>query len=139
MNSATPRFIFAALCLIGLLVIALGAAWEWRRQTRGATISARHFRWRMISALLWCVTLGSLAYATLALWPTNPHDHAQVLRFGRVLSGSLLLMLLGFVLMAFDFYLTAKTRQLQTARMRRDLDEIARQEIERARPPRSES
>jgi hypothetical protein len=41
--------------------------------------------------------------------------------------------------MIFDFYLTAQTRKIQTARMEHDLGEIARLEIERAQRLKSES
>lgn len=131
MNDST-RFLFAALCFLGLTAILSGAAWEWRRQKRGATISARHFRWRMVSALLWTLILGSLGWATLFSWPASRQDVVTAQRFGAVLAGAMMLMMVAFVLMIFDFYLTAKTRQIQTARMQHDLGEIARREIERA-------
>ena len=129
MNDSTPRYVFAALCLLGLIAIWCGAALEFSRQKRGATISRRHFRWRMVSALLWTLILSSLAYATLWLWPQTT---AEARKFGAVLAGSMALMMLAFVLMIFDFYLTAQTRKIQTARMEHDLGEIARLEIERA-------
>ncbi len=42
------------------------------------------------------------------------------------------IFLLSFALLFFDFYLTAQTRRLQTARLNQDLGEIARREIENA-------
>lgn len=126
-----PRVVFAVLCLVGLIAILCGALFEFGRQKRAATISSRHFRWRMVSALLWVIILGSLAYATIFLWPVPPTQQT-VRRFGAVLAGSMSLMLLAFVLMLFDFYLTSKTRQAQSARMRLEMAEIARIEIERA-------
>jgi hypothetical protein len=131
MNDSTPRFIFAALCLLGLITIWCGAVFEARRQQKSPTISKRHFRWRMVSALLWTLILGSLAYATLFTWPV-PKDYDSVRRFGAILAGSLMLMMVAFMVIIFDFYLTAQTRRIQTARMQQDLGEIARVEIERA-------
>ncbi len=125
------RFLFAAFCFLGLTAILSAAAWEWRRQKRDATISARHFRWRMISALLWTLILGSLGWAMLFSWPTRG-DIVTAQRFGAILAGAMLLMMVAFVVMIFDFYLTAKTRQIQSARIQHDLGEIARQELERA-------
>lgn len=132
MNDSS-RFLFAALCFGGLLAIAGGAWWERGRQKRGATISKRHFRWRMVSAALWILILGSLGWATLFSWPADRADVVKGQRFSVILAGSMLLMLVGFILMAFDFYLTAKTRQIQTARLEHDLGELARREIEAAK------
>lgn len=131
MNESTPRVVFAALCLLGLIAILCGALFEFGRQKRSPTISSRHFRWRMVSALVWTVILGSLGYATLFLWPVPPTAVA-VKRFATVLVASMSLMLVAFVLMLFDFYLTSKTRQVQSALMQQELAEIARVEIERA-------
>jgi hypothetical protein len=138
MNDSTPRFIFAAMCLLGLVTIWCGAVFEARRQQRTPTISKRHFRWRMVSALLWTIILGSLAYATLFTWPVVG-DYNSVRRFGAILAGSLLLMMVAFMVIIFDFYLTAQTRKIQTARMHQDLGEIARVEIERAQQEKKRS
>ncbi|RYG67218.1 hypothetical protein EON80_14025 [bacterium] len=130
MNDSSARFIFAALCLLGLVTIWCGAVFEARRQQLTPTISKRHFRWRMVSALLWTLILGSLAYATLFSWPT-PKDPLSTRRFGAVVAGSLALILVAGVVTIFDFYLTAQTRRIQLANMQQDLGEIARIEIER--------
>ncbi|HEX8464865.1 MAG TPA: hypothetical protein VF627_09640 [Abditibacterium sp.] len=136
MNDYTPRFLFAALCLLCLIAIGCAAAWEMRRQKRAATISKRHFRWRMASAALWLLILGSLAYANLFLWPVGP-DRAQMERMGQkfiaVVGGSMALMLIGFLLLFFDLYLTSKTRQIQNARLQIELGEMAQHEIEEAK------
>ena len=131
MNESTPRVVFAVLCLVGLVAILCGALYEFGRQKRSPTISNRHFRWRLLSALVWTVILGSLGYATLFLWP-NPPTAVGVRRFATVLVASMSLMLVAFVLMLFDFYLTSKTRQVQSARMQQELADIAHIEIERA-------
>lgn len=136
MNDSTPRVVFAVLCLAGLIAILCGAFLEVGRQQRSPTISSRHFRWRMVSALVWVVLLGSLGYSTLFLWPVTQPGVAPapvaVKRFGLVLTACMSLMLVAFVLMFFDFYLTAKTRQVQNARRQLEMAEIARLEIERA-------
>ena len=132
MIDATPRFFFAGFCLLCLVAVWCGALFEIGRQKRGAAISVRHFRWRMISALLWTLILGMLAFATLRFWPADATDIVNARRFVPLVSGAMALLLPAFVLLAFDFYLTAQTRRLQTARMNQDLGEIARREIERA-------
>ena len=133
MNDYPPRFAFAALCLICMVALGCGAAWEMRRQKRGATISRRHFRWRMASAMLWLLILGSLAYATLFLWPHGPNAKVIGQKFIAVVGGSMALMLIGFMLLFFDLYLTSKTRKIQTARLQIELSELARHEIEEAK------
>lgn len=125
------------LCLIA---VWCGALFEIGRQKRGATISKRHFRWRMASALLWTLILGSLAYALLFLWPdsgvnlanASAAEKLKAHRFVALASGAMILLLPAFALLFFDFYLTAQTRRLQNARLHQDLGEIARREIERA-------
>ncbi|PQV64870.1 hypothetical protein B1R32_103137 [Abditibacterium utsteinense] len=132
MNNSASRFFFAGLCLVCLVAIWCGALFEIGRQKRAATISKRHFRWRMMSALLWTLILGSFAYATLFSWPLNIADKVTARRFIALTSGATVLILPAFALIIFDFYLTVQTRRIQTVRMNQDLGEIARREIERA-------
>ncbi len=132
MTNSTPRFLFAGLCLICLVAIWCGALFEIGRQKRGATISQRHFRWRMVSALLWTLILSSFAYATLFAWPMSRADELTARRFLVITSGATALIIPAFALIIFDFYLTAQTRRIQNARLNQDLGEIARLEIERA-------
>jgi len=132
MNDDKTRFVFAAFCLLGWVAVWCGALFEIGRQKRGATISKRHFRWRMISALLWSLILGMLAFATLRFWPSGRADTVNAQRFVALASSAIALLLPAFALLFFDFYLTAQTRRLQTAHMKQDLGEIARREIERA-------
>jgi polyferredoxin len=131
MNDSSIRFIFAGLCILGLVTIWCGVGFEGRRQQRTPTISKRHFRWRLVSAGLWTLILGSLAYGTLFSWPT-PGDLVTARRFGAIVAGSFALIFLALIVVAFDFYLTAQTRRIQTARMHQNMDEMARIEIERA-------
>jgi hypothetical protein len=132
MNDSTVRFIFATLCTAGLITIWGAVLFELRRQQQSATISQRHLRWRMVSAVLWTLILGCLTYGTLFSWPVHG-DAVSTKRFGAILGGSILLMMVAFVVIIFDFYLTVQTRKIQTARMQQDLGEIARLEIERAK------
>ncbi len=132
MPDSTLRFIFAGLCSLCLVAVWCGALFEIGRQERGATISKRHFRWRMISVALWTLILGMLLFATLRFWPQSKADFVNARRFVPLVSSAIALMLPAFALLAFDFYLTAQTRRLQTARMNQDLGEVARREIERA-------
>lgn len=132
MTDSTPRFIFAGFCVLCLTAIWCGALFEIGRQKRGGAISKRHFRWRMISVALWTLILGALAFATLRFWPESRADIVNARRFLAITSTAIALLLPAFLLLIFDFYLTAQTRRLQTARANQDLGEIARFEIERA-------
>ncbi len=134
MNDSTPRFLFAGLGALCLVAIWCGALFEIGRQKRGATISARHFRWRMASALLWTLIVGSLVYALLFSWPwpLKDADPRTAKRFIALTLGAILLLLPAFALLFFDLYLTAQTRRLQTARLDQDLSEVARRAIEEA-------
>lgn len=132
MTDSTTRFLFAGFCSLCLVAVWCGALFEIGRQKRGATISKRHFRWRMISALLWTLILGLLLFATLRFWPYSPADKENAKRFVALSSSAILLLLPAFALLVFDFVLTAQTRRLQTAHMNQDLGEIARREIARA-------
>lgn len=132
MNDPNSRFLSAGFCLLCLVAVWCGALFEIGRQKRGATISPRHFRWRMISALLWSLILGLLILASLRFWPQNSADTENAKRFVALSSGAILLLLPAFALLIFDFYLTAQTRKLQTAHLDQDLGALARREIEAA-------
>lgn len=136
MNDSTLRFLSAAFCLLCLTAVWCGAGLEIGRQKRAATISQRHFRWRMIAAALWTLILGLLAYATLRYWPSGPKYSAQYTESARhfvpLASTAIALLLPAFLLLIFDFYLTAQSRRLQTAHLNQDLGALARREIEQA-------
>ncbi len=132
MTDSTTRFLFAGFCILSLVAVWCGALFEIGRQKRGGAISKRHFRWRMISALLWTLILGTLAFATLRYWPQNLKDIENARRFVPLVSSAIALLLPAFALLFFDFYLTAQTRKLQTAHLNQDLGELARREIEKA-------
>ena len=132
MNVHTTRYVFALLCLTGLVAIATAAYVEVSRMRRGETaLTPRHFRWRMISASLWVLILGSLAYGTLFEWPLNSHDENHMRRFSIILVGAMSLMMLAMVLFAVDVVLTMRERQQQRESYVRDVHDLARKEIEK--------
>lgn len=128
------RPVFVALCALGLFVIVAGAIFEWGRVRRGQSIlTPRHFRWRMISVAFWIVILACFAGATLFLWPQSRADEQTARRFIAVVSGATLLLLVALAITALDVIWTARTRMARQGQFKRNLDELARQEIERAK------
>ncbi|MDF2439822.1 MAG: hypothetical protein JWN98_806 [Abditibacteriota bacterium] len=139
MNAAKTGF--AILCLVALIAVAIGALLEIARARRagaagtagaeGATLVGRNQFWlRMLSAVVWMIVLGSLAYATLFLWPA-PGDDVTARRFVAVVSGSILLVLIGVLLLAYDMWLVSRQRRLQEKHFERQLNAMAQLEIER--------
>ena len=136
-SMATERAIFALVCCIGVIAVAVGALLEVRRARRDdSIIPPRQFRMRVFSALIWAITLGSLAYTVLFLWPEQG-DRDQAKRFLSVVSGVVLLVAIGLILLAYDFWLVGQARRLQQARFERNIDEMGRAEIERVRQEQS--
>lgn len=139
MDAQISRFVFAALCGVFFCAIAGVATWEWNRfQSGQSALSPRHFRWRMLSALVWLFVLGSFVYAMLALWPQNltQHSPAQTImakRFAFVLLGSTVLMLLGFVFMAVDVFWTVQVGRRSALRRTQQSQDTLQRELERAR------
>lgn len=130
------RLIFVALCALGLFVIVAGAIFEWGRARRGISIlTPRHFRWRMISVAFWVVILSCFAGATLFLWPASRADEVTARRFILVVSGATLLLIIALGITALDVLWTARTRIARQGEFKRNLDELARREIERAKNP----
>jgi type VI protein secretion system component VasK len=138
---ATERAIFALICCIGVIAVAVGALLEVGRIRRGdSIIPPRQFRLRLFSALIWAITLASLAYAVLFLWPQRG-EREQATRFLSVMSGVVLLIAIGLILLAYDFWLVGQARRLQQAKfernIERDLDAMGRAEIERVQQERT--
>jgi hypothetical protein len=128
------RLIFALLCLVGFVAIFVGTFLEIGRHRRGeGVIGLRHFRWRMASAVLWLVILSALAYGTMFEWPKGPHDKEGQLRMMAILAGSMLLMVIAMGLFGVDLMLTMRARQLHRSKFNRNLDSMAKREIDRAR------
>lgn len=141
MNSDFIRLVFSAICAAGIVAIAVAAVFERGRLKRGVSaLSARHFRWRMVSALLWILILASLGTATLFFWPPanltpaqlSPAQLVSVRRFTGLVSGAMVLLMLAIVIMTFDFYFTLLAQKRATLEFSRDRAQKAREEIERA-------
>lgn len=141
MNPANFRLAFGLLCIAALLAVAIGALLEIARARRAVLggdatvetstlVSRNQFRLRMLSAVVWMIVLASLAYATLMLWPA-PGDSVTARRFVAVVSGALLLILIGLFLLAYDMWLVGRQRRLQEKQFERQLNDLAQSEIER--------
>lgn len=126
---------FALLCLAGVVAIATGAALEINRMRRGESIiSLGHLRLRLVSALVWMALLGSTAYALLYLWPA-PGDAEQARRFLSVVSGVIVLLVIGMALLLYDVWQVGRQQRRQQERFNRQLETLARTEIARHLPP----
>lgn len=127
------RLIFIALCVMGVFLIGVSALFEFGRAQRGESLlSPRHFRWRMISAVLWILVLGSFAFATLFLWPRGPGDILMGKRFGAVIAGATLLLIIACATNLYDVVMTLQERGKHQVEFLRDLESLAREEAERA-------
>ncbi len=138
MNDQITRYVFAALCGVFFLAIGGAALWEWNRFARGqSALSRRHLRWRMLSAAVWLLVLGSFAYASLVLWPHSAPRSAlhneEVRRFGVVTLGAMALMLVAFALMAFDIFWTVQIGRRTAAKRAQVSQDTLQVELERAR------
>ncbi|HVF09474.1 MAG TPA: hypothetical protein VNA16_01655 [Abditibacteriaceae bacterium] len=136
-SAPTERIIFALICCIGLIAVATGAVLEIRRARRGDSIIPPHqIRLRLFSALIWAIALGSLSYAVLLLW-SERGDLVQARHFLSLVSGAMLLIVIGLFLLAYDIWLVRHARRLQQAHLERTKSQLARAEIERVRQERS--
>lgn len=134
MPASNLRFIFAALCLAGMCAIIAGLVFESGRLKRGnSVLSPRQMRWRIVGGALWILVLGSFAYATVFLWPTNLNDAVTGRRFIAMMAGATVLLVIALIITAFDAYLTLKGAQLQREKFERDASKIASAEIDRIR------
>jgi hypothetical protein len=127
MSDTTARAIFSGLCLVAILIVAIGAVLEVLRQTRGESLlRPGQFRLRIFSALVWMILLGALSFAVAFLWP---HDKDSARKFVSVVSGSLVLLLIALLLLAYDVWQTTCQRQLSERRFDHQLEDLAREEI----------
>lgn len=139
MNAQTARYVFALLCALGIVAIFGGLLLEIGRMRREpGAISTRQFRWRMFAAFLWLLILASLAYATLYQWPQGPGDQLTARRFGAIVSGAMLLLVLALALLAIDVWQTGKQRKRHERQFEHDVNDLARLEIEKARQRKDE-
>ncbi|HEX8237886.1 MAG TPA: hypothetical protein VF600_18240 [Abditibacteriaceae bacterium] len=155
MSESTARYLFAMLCALGMLAIGVGAVLEitrFRRNARvanvassqgdsadtgnvplvpsGNVISLRQFRFRLLSAVIWMIVLGTLCYAITALWPerSSPQTLEQARRFLTAVCAALSLLLVAFALFIYDVIQLSRERRAQTARFYQGLAEMARTE-----------
>lgn len=133
MNDQLTRYAFAALCGIFFLAIGSAAAWEWNRFRQGqSALSLRHLRWRLLSATVWLLVLGSFAFSSVWLWPHSPHDVPAMRRFAVVTAGALLLMMVAFALMAFDIFWTVQIGRRSAVKRTQMSQDTLQRELERA-------
>ena len=154
MSESTTRYIYALLCGLGMVAIGIGAVLEiarFRRNARQASgstvadvdtsgnpvvvpggniISLRQFRFRLVSAVIWMIMLGTLSYAITALWPerTSPLAREQVRHFLTVVGAALSLLLVAVALFIYDVIQLSRERRAQTTRFYSGLAEMARNE-----------
>lgn len=139
MNVQITRYLFAALCGVFFFVIAGAAAWEWNRFAQGqSALSKRHLRWRLLSAFVWLLVLGSFAYTCAFLWPQSPQNKAEIYRAAVVMAGATLLMLVGFGLMSFDIFWTVQIGRKGAAKRAQISHDTLQRELERARRAQSQ-
>lgn len=131
MSEITARTIFSATCLASMTVIAVAAFLEILRQRKNESLlRPGQFRLRIFSTLVWMILLGSLAYAVAFLWPQKG-DTATMQKFAAVVGGSLSLLLIALFLLAYDFWQINRQRQITEMKFKRQLDDMAREEIEK--------
>lgn len=128
-----PRAGFALLCFLGMIAISVGACLEVVRARRGESlVSPRQLRWRMMSAVIWLIVLGSLGYAVLFLWPVSG-NLKQARQFISVITGAFMLLGIALLLLLYDVWQVNQERQQHELRFNRQLTELARVEAERMR------
>ena len=138
MNAEIQRGLFALLCILCVIVIGGGAWLEIARTRRGDSLLApRHYRLRLFSAVIWIITLASLAGAVTIWWPPpNPTDN-QRLQLYAVFTGATSLMCLGFVLLFVDLWMLSSARRKverdHAIRFSEQLRELADKETARVR------
>lgn len=121
MSSSPSRFIFAAFCAVGFIVIAFGAWWEIARLGRGAPDknAVALLKLRLFSAALWLFIFGLNFYAVMWLWPhAAPHTpelKSEARRFLLVVASGFFLLIPAFALLTLDLLRTSRERRLQAA------------------------
>lgn len=131
MSEITARTLFSATCLAGVTIIVVAAILEILRQRKGESLlRAGQFRLRIFSALVWIILLGALAFAVAFLWP-HKGDTVMMRKFAGLIGGSLTLLLIALFLLAYDFWQINRQRKITELKFSRQLDEMARAEIEK--------
>jgi hypothetical protein len=129
MHFNNPRFIFACLCWLGMLVITFGAAVEIREMRAGNSLSKLHFWVRMASAVCWLLSLGLMSFAVTALWPQAGNEMQRHL-FARVLLAGLSLFLAALLISFFDFVLFWRIRTVRRRQLANEMDQWIQDKIE---------
>ena len=129
MHFNNPRFIFACLCWLGMLVITFGAAVEIREMRAGNSLSKLHFWVRMASAVCWLLSLGLMSFAVIALWPQAGNEMQRHI-FARVLLAGLSLFLAALLISFFDFVLFWRIRTARRRQLANEMDQWIQEKIE---------
>lgn len=129
MHFDDPRFIFACLCWLGMLVIASGAAVEIREKWKGNALSNLHFWVRMASALCWLAALGLMSFAVFMKWP-HAGDEATKHIFANFLLTGLCFLVLAFLISFVDFLLFWRMRNAHRRQLASQMDQWIHQQIE---------
>lgn len=131
MNEITARTIFSVCCLLGVVAIGVGAFLEILRQQRGESLlRPGQFRLRIFSSLIWIVLLGSFVYAVAFLWPQG-RDQETARKFLALISGSLSLLLIALMLLAYDVWQVGRQRRLREKEFQNQLEGMAHAEIQK--------
>ena len=131
--------LFSLICAIGAITVVCGTWLEMVRMHRGdTTLTPRHYRWRLLSTVVWVGALGAMGYAASFSWPKNKLDKVTAQHFLDYMGGGICLFLVGILLLGFDLWMTAKERDLYSRKLQVDLDVMAREEIQRLRAGRPE-
>jgi hypothetical protein len=137
MHLNDPRFIFACLCWLGMLVIAFGAAVEIREKLTGNALSKVHFYVRMTSATCWLVSLGLMSFAVIARWPRAGDETAKHI-FANILLMGLVFLVLAFLISFVDFVLFWRIRNAHRHQLANQMDQWIHQQIEEKQSESSE-
>ncbi len=132
------RGLFALLCLLCVVAIITGAWLELARTRRGDSLLApRHFRLRLFSALIWIISLLSLAGALTRWWPEANATINQKWQFVAIINGVFCLVLFGLALLGLDMWMLITARRKvereHSIRFSEQLRDLAEQETARLR------
>jgi hypothetical protein len=142
---------FALLCLLALLAVLCDVLFEVGRVRRedptGNIVIARsQFHLRLLSALVWCLALGLLAYCASLGWPVSRPGASSggpaVLQSGldprrwlSLMGGAMLLVLIGIALLFYDLWRVRARARVQEGLFHQQLELMAQREAERLQRP----
>lgn len=140
MNAANSnaRTVFALLCLIAMIAVSIGAILEIARARREANddgarslVPPSQLRLRLFSAAIWLLSLGSMGSAVMWLWPAKG-DAEMGRKFISVVSGSMALLVIALMLLAYDVWQISRRRRAREMSFEAQLAALADAEINRA-------